>query len=87
MPSKLDELRRRAEEAARQLDEKFEIKTKLDKGARATTDALRKGAEVASSTFDAARDEVSRIDREHNVSARVSENARRAADAADDVFR
>ena len=87
MPSKLDELRRRAEEAARQLDEKFEIKTKLDKGARATTDALRKGAEVASSTIDAARDEVSRIDREHKVSARVSDSARRAADAADDVLR
>lgn len=87
MASKLDELRRRAEEAARQLDEKFEIRTKLDKGARATTDALRKGAEAASSTIEAAREEVSRIDREHKVSERVSEGARRAADAADDAFR
>lgn len=87
MSSKLNELRRRAEEAARQIDDKFEIKSKVDKGTRAATDALRKGAEVASSTIDAAREEVSRLDREHRVSERVSESARRAADAAEDAFR
>ena len=87
MSSKFDELRRRAEQAARDIDEKFEIKSKLDKGARATTDALRKGAEVASSTIDAAREEVSRLDREHRVSERVSEGARRAADATEDAVR
>ena len=86
MSSKLDEFRRRAEEAARQIDEKFEIKSKLDKGARATTDALRKGAEAASSTIDSAREEVSRLDREHRVSERVSESARRASDAAQDAL-
>src|SRR2546425_848378 len=87
MSSKLDELRRRAEEAARRIDEKFEIKARLDKGARATTDALRKGADVASSTIDAAREEVSRLDREHKVSERVSDGARRAARAAEDAVR
>lgn len=87
MPSKLDELRRRAEETAREIDERFEIKSKLDKGARAATDALRKGAQAASSTVDAAREEVSRLDREHKVSERVSEGARRAADAAEDALR
>jgi hypothetical protein len=76
MPSKLDELRRRAEEAAREIDERFEIKSKVDKGARTTTDALRKGIESA-------REEASRLDREHNISGRV----RRAADAADDALR
>ena len=86
MSSKLDELRRRAEEAVRQIDEKFEIKSKLDKGARATTDALRKGAEVASSTIDAAREEVSRLDREHRVSERVTDSARRAATSAEEAF-
>src|SRR5213593_2521717 len=65
MSSKFDELRRRAEEAAHQIDEKFEIKSKLDKGARATTDALRKSANAASATLDAAREEVSRLDRDH----------------------
>ncbi|MFY9554172.1 MAG: hypothetical protein WAV47_05565 [Blastocatellia bacterium] len=87
MSSKLDELRRRAEEAARQIDEKFEIKSKLDRGARATTDALRKGADAATSTLDAAREEVSRLDREHKVKERVANSARRAADATQDALR
>jgi hypothetical protein len=76
MPNKLDELRRRAEEAAREIDEKLEIKSKLDKGARATTDALRKG-------IDSAREEASRLDREHKITERV----RGAVDAADDALR
>ena len=87
MSSKLDELRRRAEEAARQLDEKFEIKSKLDQGARAATGALRKGADVASSTIDAAREEVTRLNREHRVTERVTDSARRAVDTADDVLK
>ncbi len=76
MPSKLEELRRRAEEAAREIDEKLEIKSKLDKGARATTDALRKGV-------DSAREEAARIDREHKITERV----RGAVDSADDALR
>src|SRR5438105_2491577 len=87
MSSKLDELRRRAEEAARQIDEKYEIKSKLDQGARAATGALRKGAEVASSTIDAAREEVTRLDREHRVTERVTKGARRATNAAEDALR
>jgi hypothetical protein len=87
MPSKLDELRRRAEEAARQLDEKYDIKSKVDQGARAATEAVRKGAQAASSTIDAARKEASRIDREHKVSERVTESAQRAATAAEDALR
>src|ERR1041384_850160 len=86
MSSKLDELRRRAEEAARQLDEKFEIKTRLDQGTRAASGALRKGAEAATSTIDAAREEVTRLNREHRVTERVTDTARRAADTADDLL-
>jgi len=87
MPSKLDELRRRAEDAARQMDEKFEIRSKLDQGARAATDALRKGVDAASSAVNAAKEEASRIDREHRVSERVTENARRATNAARETVR
>lgn len=87
MPSKLDEFRRRAEDAARQIDEKFEIKSKLDKGTRAATGALRKGVDAASSAVDAAREEASRIDREHRVRERVTESARRATNAAEDAVR
>jgi len=85
MPSKLEELRRKAEEAARELDEKFEITNKINEGARRATDALRKGADVATSTLDAAREEASRLDREHRVSERVGDAARRAAETVGDA--
>src|SRR5262249_14445550 len=85
MGSKLDELRRRAQRAAQELDDKFDISDRLNKGAQRATDALRKGADAATSAFDAAREEVSRIDRENRVSERVTEAARRAADNVGDV--
>jgi polyhydroxyalkanoate synthesis regulator phasin len=86
MPSKLDELRRRAQQTARELDEKYKITSKLDEGARKTTEALRKGADVATATLDDARREAGRIDRENRISERVTETARRAVDAADDAL-
>jgi len=86
MPSKLDELRRKAQQTARELDEKYKITTKLDEGARRTTDALRKGADVATATLDDARQEAQRLNREHRISERVSKTARRAADAVDEAL-
>lgn len=86
MPSKLEELRRRAEEAARQLDEKYEIKSKFDQGTRAATDALRKGAEATTSALDKAREEASRINREHKITERINETAKRAAEAAEETL-
>ena len=78
MLDKLDELRRKAEEAARDINEKYEIKSKLDKGARAASEAVRKGAEVASAGFDAAREEATRLNREHKVTETVAGAARSA---------
>src|SRR5262249_24312452 len=85
MGSKLDELRRRAQQAAQDLDEKFEIKDRLNKGAQRATEAVRRGADAATSALDAAREEVSRIDREHRVSERINEAARRAAETVGDA--
>ena len=86
MPSKLDELKRKAQQTARDLDEKYKITSKLDEGARKTTDALRKGKEVATATLDDARQEAERFNREHRLSERVSETTRRAVDAADEAL-
>jgi hypothetical protein len=87
MPGKLDELKRRAEEAARAIDEKYEITTKLDQGARAATDALRKGVDRATSGLEAARDEAVRIDREHKITESLADAARSAASKAEQVIR
>jgi hypothetical protein len=87
MPSKLDELRQRARATARELDEKYKITTKIDQGTRAATDAVRKGVEVASAGVDAARQEATRLDREHKISERARDTARRAADKVEEVVR
>ena len=86
MPSKLDELRRRAQQAARELDDKYKITTKLDEGTRKTTDALRKGADAATATLDNTRKEAERIDREHRIRERVTHTARRAVDVVDEAL-
>ena len=86
MPSKLEELRRKAQETARELDEKYKITSKIDEGARKTTEALRKGADVATATLDDARQEARRLNREHRITERVSDTARRAANATDEAL-
>lgn len=80
MPNKLDELKRRVGETARQIDEKYEISDKVTESTRAATDALKRGVEIA-------RDEVSRVDREHGISQKISEGARRVSDAAREAVR
>ncbi|HEY6328809.1 MAG TPA: hypothetical protein VI756_05695 [Blastocatellia bacterium] len=87
MASKLDELRRRAEAAARELNEKYDLKSKVDQGGRMAADALRKGATAAASALDLAREEASRIDRENRISETVVEGAKKAARAAGDTAR
>jgi hypothetical protein len=81
MPSKLDEIRRRAEEAARKLDEKYDISSKVEEGRRAATDVIRKGTDAATSGLNAAREEASRIDREHKITERARESARKVEEA------
>ena len=86
MPKVLDDLKNRAERAARELDDKYKIKSKLDEGAKVATDALKKGVDVAASGLDKARDEVTRIDRERGISQKVSDGFKQAAAKADQVW-
>jgi len=80
MPSKFDELKRRAQEAAKEINEKYDITGKIDQGTQAATDALRKGADAVTQGFDSAREGISRIDREHKISERVTDTAKKAGD-------
>jgi len=86
MPSKLDELKRKAQQTARDLDEKYKVRSKIDEGKRKTTEALRKGADVATATIDDVGQEARRFNREHRITERVTDTARRAVDAADDAL-
>jgi hypothetical protein len=85
MPGKLEELARRAKQAAREINEKYDVTGKLDQAAQATTDVLRKGADAATTGFEKAKEKVTTLDREHRVSERVTQTARKAADKVDDV--
>lgn len=85
MPSKFDELRRRATDAARDFDKKFEITDKLNQGARTATDVLKKGADAATSAFDSAREEAARLDREHKVTETFADVAKRTAQTVSGV--
>ncbi len=87
MPSKLDEIAKRAKQAARELNEKYDITGKLDQASQATTDVLRKGADAVTAGFEKTRDEVSRLDREHRVSQRVTETAKKAAEKVEETVR
>jgi hypothetical protein len=86
MPKVLDDLKNRAERAAREIDEKYQIKSKLNEGAKVATDALKKGVDVAASGIDKARDEAARIDREHGITDKVAGGLKQASDRADKVW-
>ena len=75
---KLDEWQRAARRKARELDEKYGIKERVEEGARAAQDAARHGAEKFASSAERARAEAGRFTDEFDV----TERARRAADEA-----
>jgi hypothetical protein len=75
---KLDEWQRAARRKARELDEKFGIKERVEEGARAAQEAARRGAETLAGGAERVRAEAGRIDEEYEV----RERARRAAEEA-----
>lgn len=75
---KLDEWQRAARRKARELDEKYGIKDRVEEGARVAQDAARRSAETINSGAERARVEAERLSEEFDV----KEHARRAADEA-----
>jgi hypothetical protein len=86
---KLDEWQRAARRKARELDEKYDLKGRVEEGARvaqeaaqeaarAAQDAAKRGAETVAGGAERAREEAERLGDEYEV----KERARRAADEA-----
>jgi hypothetical protein len=75
---KLDEWQRAARRKARELDEKFGIRERVEDGARAAQDVARRGAESFSEGAERVRSEAERLSEEYEV----RERARRAAEEA-----
>lgn len=87
---KLDEWQRAARRKARELDEKFGIKERVEGGARAAQDAARLGAETLAGGAERVRAEAERLSEEYEVrdyAHRAAEEAARRARDAGEVVR
>jgi hypothetical protein len=75
---KLDEWQRAARRKARELDEKYDIKGRVEEGARTAQDAARRGADAIAREAERARAEAERLGDDFEV----RERARHAAEEA-----
>jgi hypothetical protein len=88
--NKLDEWQRAARRKARELDEKYDIKSRVEESARVAQDAARFGAETISGGADRVREQAERLDEDFDVTERArkaAEDAARRAREAGDAFR
>lgn len=83
MSNIFDQWRETARRKAQELDEKFELKTKLEQGVNAAGDLARKAGETASEAANAARTKAAQLDEEY----RVKENLRTATAKAQETLR
>ncbi|HEY0004315.1 MAG TPA: hypothetical protein VGB17_05855 [Pyrinomonadaceae bacterium] len=87
---KLDEWQRAARRKARELDEKYGIKDRVEESARLAQDAARLGAQTVADSAEALRDEADRLSSNPEVRERArqaAEEAARRAREAGEVFR
>ena len=75
---KVDEWQKTVRRKARELDQKYAISDLIDEGARAASDAARRGAQTLSSSAEKIRGEAGRM----SETGEVNDAARRAADEA-----
>jgi hypothetical protein len=88
---KLDEWQRAARRKARELDEKYDIKGRVEEGARAAQDAAKRGADAIAREAERARAEAERLGDDLEVRDRArqaaEEAARRAREAGETARR
>src|SRR5258705_3738065 len=85
---KFDELHRAARQKARDLDQKFAIKDKVEEGARVAGAAAKRGAETVMDGAQRLRAEAERLGDDIEVrdaTDRATKEARKAGDALRDV--
>lgn len=85
--NKLDEWQRAARRKARELDEKYDIKGRVEESARVAQDAAKRGAETFSGSAEKMREGAERFDEDFEVRERArraaEETARRAREAGE----
>src|SRR5215475_13187139 len=81
-----DQLRDAARRAAQDLDERFDLKNKIEQGIGVANDAARKTGATINEAADAARERFDKFDEQHKVTENLRDKASKAEDAARDVF-
>ena len=84
---KLDEWREAARRKARELDEKYNIRERVEEGARAAGDAARRGADTVKTGADRARAEAERLGEDFDVREHAGEVRARAEEAREQAGR
>jgi hypothetical protein len=84
---KLDEWREAARRKARELDDKYKIKDRVEEGARVAQDAAKRGATRVVSEAERARAEAERLGEEYDVREGVGEVREQAIRAAQEAGR
>jgi hypothetical protein len=79
---KLEEWQRAARRKARELDEKFDIRGRVEEGTRAAQDAVKRGAETLGGSAERARAEAEFWEQEFEVTEKAREAAEEAAKRA-----
>lgn len=95
---KFDEWRRKAQEKAKELEEKYKIKDRLDEGLKVATDAMRNGVEtvedVARASYDAvsnsaqaAQEEFEKLDQKNKITEYIKDNVKQVKEKAEETLR
>lgn len=75
-----DQLREAARKTAQELDEKLDLKTKIDEAGKVAGEAAKKAEETITQAAAEARQQFEKMDREYQVSENVRETADRAGE-------
>src|SRR5262245_47986960 len=81
-----DQLRDAARRAAEGLDERFDLKNKVEQGIDTAGDMARKAGATINEAADAARERFDKIDEQYKVTENLRDKATKAEDAAREVF-
>src|SRR5437588_845084 len=84
---KLDEWREAAQRKARELDEKYNIRERVEEGARAAGGAARRGAEAVKGGAERARSEAERLGEDYDLGEHAQEVRGRAQEAREHAAR
>jgi hypothetical protein len=81
-----DQLRDAARRAAQDLDERFDLKNKVEQGIDTANDMARKAGATINDAADAARERLDKLDEQYKVKENLRDKAAKAEDAAREVF-